>query len=51
MLSWLNVEIVLATSSTLKNKSGRDEILLGLKDGKTKIAIDTHSLDRRKNKI
>jgi ATP-dependent DNA helicase RecG len=44
MLSGLNVEIVLATSSTLKKKNERDEILSGLKGGKIKIAIGTHSL-------
>jgi ATP-dependent DNA helicase RecG len=44
MLSGLNVKIVLATSSTLKKKKERNEILSGLESGEVKIAVGTHSL-------
>jgi ATP-dependent DNA helicase RecG len=44
ILSGLDVKIDLAMSSTFKKKSQRDGILSGLRDGKTKIAIGTHSL-------
>ncbi|MDR1942505.1 MAG: ATP-dependent DNA helicase RecG [Endomicrobium sp.] len=44
MLRGINAEIVLATSSTLRNKQAREKILSDIKNGKIKIIIGTHSL-------
>lgn len=44
MLEGLGVKSILATSSTLKKKSAREEILSEIENGEIKIAIGTHSL-------
>ena len=48
MLAGLDVEIVLATSFTLRKKSEREKILAGFENGNIKIAIGTHSLIENK---
>ncbi|MDR3256983.1 MAG: ATP-dependent DNA helicase RecG [Endomicrobium sp.] len=44
ILAGLNVEVVLATSTTLKKKNEREKILAGFESGDIKLAIGTHSL-------
>ncbi|MDR1196269.1 MAG: ATP-dependent DNA helicase RecG [Endomicrobium sp.] len=44
MLEGLDINIVLATSSTLKKKSEREKILADVHNGKTQIVIGTHAL-------
>ncbi|MCL2144944.1 MAG: ATP-dependent DNA helicase RecG [Endomicrobia bacterium] len=44
MLDGLNIKTVLATSSTLKKKSDRENILSGIESGQTQIVIGTHAL-------
>jgi len=44
MLTGLDVEIELITSSTLKTKKKRDEMLSNISGGKTNIIIGTHSV-------
>ncbi|OEG69266.1 hypothetical protein ATZ36_10540 [Candidatus Endomicrobiellum trichonymphae] len=51
MLTGFSVKAVLATSSTLKKSSEREEISAGFENGDIKIAIGTHSLIEDKIKF